>query len=106
METRKSTVKFLAMGLVFLMVGFFSSEAFSWGFATHAYIADHLGNTKKSQNGNEIYGSVAPDTFNYLFDHPDYLGFLSDQTHAEFHEVVECFKPGVGKVSRLRLCQP
>ena len=76
METRQSTVRFLAMGLIFLVVGFFSSEAFSWGFATHAYIDDHLGKTKKNQNADEIYGSVAPDTFNYLFTHPDYLAFF------------------------------
>jgi hypothetical protein len=97
METKKNTVRFLAMGLIFLVVGFFSSEAFSWGFATHAYIADHLGKTKKNQNADEIYGSVAPDTFNYLFDRPDYLGFLADQTHVEVTKLWNVSNQGLGK---------
>jgi hypothetical protein len=97
METRQSTTRLLAMGLVFLVVGFFSSEAFSWGFATHAYIADHLGKTKKNQNADEIYGSVAPDTFNYLFTNPDYLGFLADQTHAGFTKLWNVSNQGLGK---------
>jgi hypothetical protein len=80
-----------------LVIGFFSSEAFSWGFATHAYIADHLGKTKKIQNADEIYGSVAPDTFNYLFDHPDYLGFLADQTHVEVTKLWNVSNQGLGK---------
>ena len=33
MKTRQSALKVLAMGLIFLVVGFFSTEAFSWGFA-------------------------------------------------------------------------
>ena len=97
MKTKKSMTRFLAMGLVFLVVGFFSSEAFPWGFATHAYIADHLGKTKKNQNADEIYGSVAPDTFNYLFTNPDYLGYLSDQTHAEFTKLWNASNQGLGK---------
>jgi hypothetical protein len=97
MKTAKHRVKFLAMGLALLMVGFLSSEAFAWGFATHAYIADHLGKTKKIQNADEIYGSVAPDTFNYLFDRPDYLGFLSDQTHLEFTKLWNVSNQGLGK---------
>lgn len=97
METKKSRARFLAMGLVFLMVGFFSSEAFSWGFATHAYIDDHLGKTKKNQNADEIYGSVAPDAFNYLFDRPDYLGFLAYQTHAEVTKLWNVSNQGLGK---------
>jgi hypothetical protein len=97
METRNKKMRCLAIGLVFLAVGFFSSEAFAWGFATHAYINDHLGKTKKNQNADEIYGGVAPDTFNYLFTHPDYLGFLSDQTHAEFTKLWNVSSQGLGK---------
>jgi hypothetical protein len=97
METKKNMTRFLAMGLIFLVIGLFSSEAFAWGFATHAYIADHLGKTKKIQNADEIYGSVAPDTFNYLFTNPDYLGFLADQTHAEFTKLWNTSNQGLGK---------
>ncbi len=97
METRNKKRRYLSVGLFFLVMGFFSSEAFPWGFATHAYIDDHLGKTKKFQNADEIYGGVAPDTFNYLFAHPDYLGFLSDQTHAEFTKLWNASNKGLGK---------
>jgi hypothetical protein len=97
METRKNMVRLLAVGFTFLVVGLFSSEAFSWGFATHAYIDDHLGKTKKNQNVDEIYGSVAPDTFNYLFTNPDYLGFLADQTHVEATKLWNVSNQGLGK---------
>jgi len=97
METKKNMTRFLAMGLVFLMVGFVSSEAFAWGFATHAYITDHIGKTKKTQNADEIYGGVAPDTFNYLFTNPEYLGFLSDQTHSGFTKLWNASNQGLGK---------
>ena len=49
---------------------------------------------------------VAPDTFNYLFAHPDYLGFLADQTHIEVTKVIERLTPGVRKITCLRLRQP
>ncbi|HSB05389.1 MAG TPA: hypothetical protein VLK23_09350 [Thermodesulfobacteriota bacterium] len=97
MKAKSKTMKFLAVGLLFLVIGFFSSEAFPWGFATHTYINDHLGKTKRNQNMDEIYGGVAPDTFNYLFNFPDYLGFLSDQTHTEYTKVWDVPKAGLGK---------
>jgi hypothetical protein len=97
METRDRMMSFLAGGLLFLLVGFFSSEAFSWGFATHAYIDGHIGKTKRFQNADEIYGGVAPDTFNYLFNFPNYLGFLSDQTHVEFTKLWSASNAGLGK---------
>jgi len=66
---------------------FFSSEAFPWGWAVHAYIDDHLGKKRGLNNINEIYGGMVPDLFNYMFDNPDYLGYLSYQTHNEFMKV-------------------
>jgi len=97
METKDKTMKFLAVGLLFFVVGFFSSEAFPWGFATHTYINDHLGKTKRNQNMDEIYGGVAPDTFEYLFNFPSYLSFLSDQTHTQFMKLWDIPKAGLGK---------
>ncbi len=97
MKTRNRNVRCLAVALVFVVMGFFSSEAFPWGFATHAYIADHLGKTKNHQNADEIYGAVAPDMFNYLFDHPESLGFLSNQTHLEFAKLWDVSNQGLGK---------
>ena len=97
METKSKMMKVLALGLLFLVVGFFSSEAYPWGFATHTYINDHLGKTKRNQNMDEIYGAVAPDAFEYLFNFPSYLGFLSDQTHTEFLKVWNVPRTGLGK---------
>jgi hypothetical protein len=84
MGTWKRKMRFLAMGLTFLVLGFFSSEAFPWGFATHAYINEHLGKAKGYPNMDKNYGGVSFDTFNYLFNYPDYQGFLSYQTHNKF----------------------
>jgi hypothetical protein len=72
------------MGIIFVTVVFFSTEAFSWGWAVHTYVDDHLGKKRGMKNLDEIYGGMAVDTFNYMFDRPDYLMFLSDQTHHEF----------------------
>ena len=105
MEAKRNTLKCLAVGFIFLVVGFFASEAFSWGFATHAYIADHLGNTKQSQI-RMIYDSVAPDTFNYLFAHPHYLGVSSRSNPCGGYENMERLKPRVTEVTCLRLRQP
>ena len=97
MGTKSKKMRFLALGLLFLVVGFFSSEAYSWGFATHTYINDHLGKTKRNQNMDEIYGAVAPDAFEYLFNFPNYIGFLSDQTHVEFTRLWNVLKAGLGR---------
>jgi hypothetical protein len=90
-------MRFLAVGVLILVLGFFSSEAFPWGFATHTYIDDHLGKTKRNRNLDEIYGGVAPDTFIYLFDVPEYQAYLSYQTHVEFKKVWDVPRAGLGK---------
>ncbi len=84
MKASKNRRTLVVIGLVILVVSLFSSEAFSWGFATHAYINDNLGQIKRDQNEEEIYGGVAPDMFNYLFARPDDLRFLADNTHRDF----------------------
>lgn len=77
----------MVLGMVTLMLVFFSSEALPWGFATHAYINDHLGKTIRLSNANEIYGGMAPDVFNYLFNFPEYMTLLTEETHANFMTV-------------------
>ncbi|MEN6318603.1 MAG: hypothetical protein ABFD82_07590 [Syntrophaceae bacterium] len=63
--------KFSALlGVVFLLVMFYTANAFSWGSATHAYIDDQIGKKLPLQNLNEIYGGMAADIFNF---HPDAL---------------------------------
>ena len=87
MEKRKTKRIGMVIGMVTLMLVFFSSEAFPWGWAVHAYVDDHLGKKRGLNNINEIYGGMVPDVFNYMFDNPDYLGYLSYQTHNEFMKV-------------------
>ena len=87
MEKRKAKRIGMVLGMIALVLFFFSSEAFPWGWAVHAYIDDHLGKKRGLNNINEIYGGMVPDLFNYMFDNPDYLGYLSYQTHNEFMKV-------------------
>jgi hypothetical protein len=93
-QTRKS---FVVMGVICLGLMFSSSEAFSWGFATHAYIDDHLGKKGIQSNLNEIYGGVMPDLFNTLFDTPEYLDFLPAQTHLKSMKVWKASRGDVEK---------
>ncbi len=82
MGKRMNMARFLVVTLLFIVAGFFSSEAFPWGFATHAYISDHLGKTNRFQNMKEIYGGLAPDIFNYLFDPIPPYGLMPKVTHS------------------------
>lgn len=87
MEQRKLKKLWIVLGMVVFMFVFFSSEAFPWGWAVHAYIDDHLGKKRGLSNINEIYGGMIPDIFNYMFDDPNTLGYLSYHTHNEFMKV-------------------
>jgi hypothetical protein len=81
MKTKRSKKALLGISIVIIAVGLLSSEAFPWGWAVHTYIDDHLGLNRGLRNMNEIYGGMAPDVFNYMFN---YLPFLSDQTHGNY----------------------
>jgi hypothetical protein len=70
----------IAIGVI-LATFIFTSQAFAWGSATHAYIDDRLGKQGPLRNLNEIYGGMAPDVFNYFFGNPDWLEYLYTQTH-------------------------
>ena len=55
--------------------------ALPWGSAVHAYIAAELGE-KGILSKNVVYGSVAPDTFNFMFDlGPDQQKVVYALTH-------------------------
>jgi hypothetical protein len=53
------------------------ASVYPWGSAVHAYIASML----KPGNANVVYGSLAPDMFNYAFE----LGALKDVMYNQFH---------------------
>jgi hypothetical protein len=52
----------LALGSLFI-----TSTAYTWNFATHAYIAAKIGKLLPLYNFNEMYGLMAPDIFNFDF---------------------------------------
>jgi hypothetical protein len=72
------------------------ATAFSWGAATHAYIADHIGKEDPLRNGMEIYGAMAPDLFNFMFDDPDSMEYYT-LTHASAPEVWESARTKLDK---------
>jgi hypothetical protein len=84
-----------------LGVAVLAGAAMAWERGTHAFIADKLKKAGGPYNIDEMYGSMAPDVFNYLFTMPNVLfrGYLYDQTHLQFLKVKEAVKWGYEKSS-------
>ncbi len=78
-----------------------AGPAGAWERGTHAYIADALKKAGGPYNIDEMYGSMAPDAFNYLFVSPGlaYRDFLYDQTHHSFMKVKDAVRWGYEKAS-------
>jgi len=57
----------LSLGTSILVLTLFSSSAFPWGTATHAFIDHNLGKRYGLVNINEIYGGISMDIFNALY---------------------------------------
>lgn len=72
MKTKRIVVLGLAAAL---LVG--PASVYPWGSAVHAFIASCL----KPGNANVVYGSLAPDMFNYAFE----VGALKDIMYQQFH---------------------
>ena len=84
---RKITKKtYMILGLAFLLSFMVPAAGFSWNQATHAYIADRLGARVGHDNMGEIWGSVSPDFYNYIFDPNICPGWISDETHGTYSE--------------------
>lgn len=66
------------LGLTCVLSLMLPAAAHAWNQATHAYIAERLAGPEKSK---EMWGSTAPDFFNYIFDRKFCPGWVSDQTH-------------------------
>jgi hypothetical protein len=82
--------------IVFFSVVLFSSTAFPWGSATHAFIADQLKKRAGPYNLDEIYGAMAPDIFNYMFGYP-HQSYLHDETHNNFMKMWNSAERGYEK---------
>lgn len=67
----------IGVGMVLLTAG----GASAWGTGTHAYLAGKTGSERPAIELNEIYGGVAPDVFNFIFDYPALLATLTVATH-------------------------
>lgn len=80
--TGKACMTLGLMCVLFLL----PAETFPWNQATHAYIADQLGARASHENLNEMWGSVAPDFINYVFDPALCPTWISDQTHGTYSE--------------------
>src|SRR5512138_1476024 len=98
MDTRGEKRVIAVLVAALLLVGS-ATQAGAWGSATHVFIDDHLGAQGPLRNLNEIYGGMAPDVFNYLFDHPDLLQYLYVQTHYGYLKVWEEADTLLGKAA-------
>jgi hypothetical protein len=74
-------VTFISLGLIFVLFVIIPSAAFSWNQATHAYISERLGARAGHDNLSEMWGSVGPDLFNFIFDPDVCPDWIADQTH-------------------------
>jgi hypothetical protein len=78
----KAIRKGIACVAVVLVASIFCvGDVLAWNWGVHAYIDDNLGKSGPLRNLNEIYGGMAPDAFNLMFDHPDWFQYLYPQTH-------------------------
>lgn len=73
------------LGLLFVII---PAEAFPWGQATHAYIVEKLGARAGYNNLYQMWGGVAPDFFNYVFDPTLCPGWVADQTQGTYFDSV------------------
>jgi hypothetical protein len=74
---------FMTVCLICLSLAIVPALAFSWGDATHVYISDRLKAQWGYNNINEMWGSLGPDIFNFVFDPALCPVWLADQTHAD-----------------------
>jgi len=76
--------KAMTVGLICFFCVMMPATTFSWSQASHAYIADRLGARAGYDNLDELWGIVAPDFFNFIFDLALCPGWVSDQTHGTY----------------------
>jgi len=87
MKTAGKTNRIVVLASAVLLVLAMTSEAYSWGAATHVYVSERLNTHGNIARVNEMYGGNGPDVFNYMFQYPYYRGFLQDRGHDDFMAV-------------------
>ncbi len=72
------------------------TAAFPWGWAVHTYIDDQFSTKWAVRNGNQLYGGLGPDMFNFRYDEAAYREYLFAQTHNNFMKLwnAAVSKPG------------
>jgi hypothetical protein len=80
---------FAAFSVLVVALLAYAPHAYSWSWATHAYIDERIGSERGLNNLDRIYGGIAPDLFIYLFEYPEYRTYLTDQTHVGFAAVTD-----------------
>lgn len=83
METDIMKKSVTALSLACLLSFLLPGAALAWNQATHAYIAERLAGPESFK---EMWGSTAPDFFNYIFDPKVCPGWVSDQAHGTTDE--------------------
>ncbi|RII28596.1 MAG: hypothetical protein CXR31_01575 [Geobacter sp.] len=76
----------MTLGLICFLFVMMPAAAFSWNQATHAYIADRLGASVGIDNLSEMWGSTAPDMYNFVFDEALCPGWIGDQLQGTYAE--------------------
>ncbi len=86
----------VAISTIFCVIFFSAQAAFSWGWAVHTYIDEQFSIKWQIRNGNQLYGGLTPDVFNYRLDAPLYSTYMAYETHNDFMKVWEAAqsKPG------------
>lgn len=85
MKTPIARIALMTLGAVCIAF-LLPAETYSWNQATHAYIADRLGARVGHDNLNEMWGSAAPDMYNFVFDPALCPGWIADQTQGTYAE--------------------
>lgn len=91
-------MKKLTIALALLLVAALApaGPAYGWGSATHAYIGHELRAQAGPVDLDEVYGSMAPDLFNFLFATPyaPFSGYLYGLSHGEGAELRRALRHG------------
>lgn len=86
MERKIARKALMIFGLICFLVVIMPAVAFSWSQATHAYIADSLGARAGHDDLSEMWGSVGPDLFIFVFYPVVCPGWITDQTHGTYSD--------------------
>jgi hypothetical protein len=83
MGTKSIRTGIACLAVILVATIFCVGDVLAWNWGVHAYVDDNLGTKKIFRNLNEMYGAMAPDLFNYIFDQPN----LYLMTHNGFMQV-------------------